>query len=323
MKEESVGLLMRSLNNIKGSAILCLAALIWGLAFVAQSQAADTVPPFIFNCLRSLIGSAFLFLLLLVQKLRSGKAIFPVERPKQKELLIGGLLCGVLLAISVNFQQFGLSNYPAGTASEARGGFLTALYVVLVPVISIFIGKKVKLPVWIAMIVATCGIYLLSLSGGIESIYLGDVLMFVCALSFSFHILAVDRYGEPIGGTLLSMLQFLVCGILSGILSLCFEEVVWANVIAAAPQILYLGIMSSGIAYTLQIYGQKYAEPAIASLSMSLESVFAALGGWLISGNTLTVREFAGCALVFVAIIVAQLPQFCSNKEANREEKSA
>ena len=307
---------MKSLNNIKGSAILCLAALIWGLAFVAQSQAADTVPPFAFNSLRSFIGSLFLFLLLLIGKIRTGKPIFPTERPKQKEMLIGGILCGVLLAISVNFQQFGLSVYPEGAASEARAGFLTALYVVIVPIISVFIGKKIHVPMWIAVAVATAGIYLLSLSGGIDSIYLGDLLVLVCAFSFSFHILTVDRFGDPVGGILLSMLQFLVCGILSGVLSLGFESINWANVLNAAPQILYLGIMSSGIAYTLQIYGQKFAEPAVASISMSLESVFAALGGWIISGNTLTLREFAGCALVFVAIIVAQIPQFFERKKA-------
>ncbi|MBQ8310540.1 MAG: DMT family transporter [Clostridia bacterium] len=311
---------MKLHNNIKGSALLCLAALLWGLAFVAQSQAADSVPPFIFNALRSFIGSLFLLLLLLIGKIRTGKPIFPTGRPKQKEMLIGGGLCGTLLAISVNFQQFGLSNYPAGAASEARGGFLTALYVVIVPIISVFIGKKIKAPMWVAVAVATVGIYLLSLSGGIDSIYLGDVLMFVCAISFSVHILAVDRYGDPVGGMLLSMLQFLVCGILSGVLSLCFETVNWACVLDAAPQILYLGIVSSGIAYTLQIYGQKFAEPAVASLSMSLESVFAALGGWLISGNTLTLREFFGCALVFVAIILAQIPQFFEKKRKKSTE---
>jgi len=306
---------MKSLNNIKGSAILCLAALIWGLAFVAQSQAADSVPPFVFNSLRSFIGALFLFLLLLVAKLRTGTPIFPPARPKQKEAIIGGVLCGVMLAISVNFQQFGLALYPEGAASEARAGFLTALYVVLVPIFSIFIGKKIKVPMWISVLVATVGIYLLSLSGGIDSIYLGDLLVFLCAISFSFHILVVDRYADPVGGIRLSMLQFLVCGILSGILSLCFETVNWSNILAATPQILYLGIMSSGIAYTLQIYGQKFAEPAVASLSMSLESVFAALGGWLISGNSLTPREFGGCALVFVAIVLAQIPQFFEKKK--------
>ena len=311
---------MKFLNNLKGSAILCLAALIWGLAFVVQAQAADLVPPFIFNSLRSFVGAAFLFGLLLLQKAKSKAPIFPTEKAKIEEMLIGGVLCGILLAISVNFQQFGLANYPDGAASEARAGFLTALYVVLVPVVSIFFGKHSSIAVWISVAVATCGIYLLSLSGGINNIYFGDVLMLICAFSFTFHILAVDRYGEPVGGILLSMLQFLTCGIVSGILSICFETVIWPNVFAATPQMLYMGIMSCGIAYTLQIYGQRYAEPAVASLSMSLESVFAALGGWIIMGNTLTPREFGGCTLVFVAIVLAQLPQFLGKKKETAEK---
>lgn len=307
---------MKQLNNVKGSAILCLAALIWGLAFVAQSQAADAVPPFIFNALRSFIGAAFLFGFLAVMKAKNHAPIFHRDPAHRREMLIGGVICGVLLAVSVNFQQFGLMLYPEGAASEARGGFLTALYVVLVPIVSVFFGKRIGIPVWGAAVIATVGIYLLSLSDGIGSIYLGDVLVFLCAISFTFHILAVDRYGERVGGVLLSMLQFFVCGAVSLILSLIFEldAITWQNILNAAPQILYLGIMSSGIAYTLQIVGQKYADPPVASLSMSLESVFAALGGWIISGNTLSFKEGIGCTLVFVAIVVAQIPQFFEKK---------
>lgn len=305
---------MKTHNNLKGSILLALAALIFGLAMVAQSQAADAVPPFLLNCLRSFIGALFLFLLLLLKKLRTGAPIIPVEPLRKKAILPGGLVCGTLLAISVNFQQFGLVNYPPDAASEARGGFLTALYVVLVPILSAFLGKRIRVPVWIAVGFATVGIYLLSLSGGLENIYLGDLLMLVCAFSYSFHILAVDRYGDSVGGTLLSMMQFLVCGTLSGLLSLLFEEVVWEAVLTAVPQLLYLGIISSGIGYTLQIYGQKYADPALASIVMSLESVFAAVGGWWFSGNLLSPQELVGCTLVFVAIITAQLPQFFGKK---------
>lgn len=301
---------MNFFNNVKGSAILALASLIWGLAFVAQAQAADLVPPFAFNSIRCFIGAAALLLVLAIKSVKTKKPIFPTEKSKMKEMFIGGILCGILLTVSVNFQQYGLSVYPDGSASEARAGFITALYVVLVPVVSMFFGKRSGIFVWVAVAVAVSGIYLLSLSEGLHNIYLGDVLMLGCALTFTFHILVVDRYGESVGGILLSMLQFLIGGILSGLLALCFETVVWANVIAAAPQLLYMGLLSSGLAYTLQIYGQRYAEPAIASLTMSLESVFAALGGWLISKNTLTPREFGGCALVFAAIVLAQLPQF-------------
>ena len=306
---------MKFFNNIKGSAILAVAALIWGLAFVAQAQAADLVPPFAFNAIRCFIGAFVLFAVLGIRSIKNKKPLFPTEKAKIKEMLIGGILCGLLLTISINFQQFGLSVYPEGSASEARAGFITALYVVLVPVVSIFFGKKSSIAVWFAVAVATCGIYLLSLSDGFQNIYLGDVLMLFCALTFTFHILVIDRYGEPVGGMLLSALQFLVGGVLSGILAICFETVVWESVIAVAPQLLYMGIMSSGVAYTLQIYGQRYADPPIASLTMSLESVFAALGGWIISGNTLSPREFGGCALVFAAIVLAQLPQFFGKKK--------
>ena len=301
-------------SNLKGSLILGTAALIWGLAFVAQSDAADKVPPFLFNSLRSFIGALFLFGILMFRKLTAGQRILPVEPINRKRMILGGILCGTLLTISVNLQQVGITLYPAGAAAEARSGFLTALYVVFVPIIAIFMGKKLQLPILIAILVATGGFYMLCLWDGIHNIYLSDLLVLLCAISFSFHILSVDHYSGFLNGMLLSMVQFLVCGILSGILSLATETAVLENILAAAFPILYTGVMSSGVAYTLQIYGQKYAEPAVASLSMSLESVFAALGGWLIAGNTLRLPEFVGCALVFAAIVLAQLPQFLEDR---------
>ncbi len=300
---------MTKRNNLLGSAILAFASLLWGLAFVFQGQAAAFVPPFLFNALRSFVGVVFLFLLLLLNKCRTHAPIFPTEKSARRDYLIGGLICGICLTVSVNFQQFGIAAYPEGVASEARAGFLTALYVVFVPLTSLFLGKRVALPVIGAGVIAMAGIYLLSFSGGFDSIYLGDILVLLCAFSFTAQILAVDRYGSQFDGMLLCMTQFWVCGILSLILAFIFETIVWENILAAAWPILYTGVVSSGIAYTLQIYGQKYAEPAIASLSMSLESVFAALGGWIISGNILSPKEFIGCGLVFAAIILAQMPQ--------------
>ena len=201
-------------------------------------------------------------------------------------------------------------------ASEARAGFITALYVILVPVFSVFFRKKVGLAVWLAVAVAMAGVYLLCFSGGIGGIYLGDILVFACAISFTLHIMSVDKFVNATGGIKLSIMQFTVAGAISLLLAFIFESdaVVLENIITASPQILYLGIMSSGVAYTLQIVGQKYAEPAVASITMSLESVFAALGGWVIAGNSLSGRELFGCSLVFVAIIVAQLPEFTKVK---------
>lgn len=302
-------------NNLKGSLILCTASLIWGLAFVAQSDAADLVPSFTFNALRSFIGAAALFLFYKFTNRKTKEGFFPADKAHKKQYFLAAAVCGLMLTISVNLQQFGLAAYPNGAAAEARGGFITALYVVLVPVFSFFMGKKTSPVIWLSVLVALFGFYLLCLSGGVGGIYLGDLLIFICAISFSLHILSIDRFVGLTGGIKLSVMQFTVVGVLSSVLALIFERPELSNIIAAAPQILYLGIMSSGVAYTLQIVGQKYAEPSVASLSMSLESVFAALGGWIISGNALSVKEFCGCALVFAAIITAQLPEMLSSRK--------
>ncbi len=298
-------------NNLKGCLILCTAALIWGLAFVAQSSAADNVPPFLMNSLRSFISAIFLFIILSLKNIKAKGEIIPKNPNTRKTVLLGGFVCGFILAVAINFQQFGIAAYPKGVASEAHAGFITALYVVLVPLFSAALGKKITAPVWCAVAVVLAGLYMLCFSSGIEGLYLGDLLMLCCAVSFTFHILSVERFVDAVGGIRLSMLQFLVCAIVSGILSLIFEVGIinWQGVLAAAAPILYLGIMSSGVGYTLQIIGQRYAEASIASLSMSLESVFAALGGWLILGNTIKSRELIGCVLVFAAIVLAQLPE--------------
>lgn len=305
-------------NNLKGSLILCAASLIWGLAFVAQSDAADLVPSFTFNALRSFIGAVALFVFYKITGRKRKESFFPADKALKKQYYLAAAVCGLMLTVSVNLQQFGLAAYPSGAAAEARGGFITALYVVLVPVISFFAGKKTSPVIWLSVLVALSGFYLLCLSGGVGGIYLGDLLIFICAVSFSLHILSIDKFVGITGGVKLSVMQFTVVGVLSSILALIFERPELSNILAAAPQILYLGIMSSGVAYTLQIVGQKYAEPSVASLSMSLESVFAALGGWIISGNALSVKEFCGCALVFAAIITAQLPEMIASKKKQK-----
>lgn len=302
-------------KNLKGSLILITAAFIWGIAFVAQSGAASLVPPFTFNALRSAISAAVLYVFWLFTGKRKSETFFPEKTEKRKKYFSAAAICGICLSISVNFQQFGIAAYPKDVSSEARAGFITALYVILVPIFSLFLKKRVSPLVLAGVGISVIGIYLLCFSEGISGLYLGDVLIFLCAISFATHIIFVDNYVGITGGVKLSIMQFTVTAVFSSVLALVFEieQIEFQNILSAAPQILYLGIMSSGVAYTLQIVGQKYAEPTVASVSMSLESVFAALGGWIISGNALTVREIFGCLLVFLAIVVAQLPSKTSN----------
>ena len=300
---------MKINNNVKGCLILSVASMIWGFAFVAQSSIASTVPPFMLNSLRSFIAVLFLGGLMLLQKARGTRAtLFPTDPTDRKYTLFAGVVCGLLLTLSVNLQQFGLMVYPEGVAAAARGGFLTSLYVVMVPLLSVFLGKKLSPGVAFAVLLALGGVYLLCVSESLGGIYLGDVLVLLCALSFSFHILVMEQTSKRIDGYLLCAMQFLVCGIVSGVLTLGFEEMNWNNLPSAILPLLYMGVLSSGVGYTMQILGQKYAEPVVASLSMSLESVFAALGGWMFSGNRLSLRELGGCALVFLAILLAQIP---------------
>ena len=299
-------------NNLKGSLILLTAALLWGLAFVAQSAAAELVPTFIFNALRSMIGVAVLYLFLIITNKGKKVRFFPEDKKERKIYYKSALCCGGCLVVAMSLQQYGITIYPKGVSSEARAGFITSLYVILVPIVSVFAKKKIMAEIWFAVLIALSGVYMLCFSGGVSGIYAGDLLIFLCVISFTLHILSIDKFVGFTGGVKLSIMQFAVCSIVSLILSLIFEfnDINWLNVARAMPQIAYMGVMSSGVAYTLQIIGQKYAEPAVASISMSFESVFAALGGWVISGNALSGREILGCCLVFAAIIVAQIPEF-------------
>lgn len=297
-------------NNVKGSLILGLASLLWGLAFVVQSDAAGKISPFIFNGLRSLVGAGAIFLYLFIKSKIINEPVFKKEKDYKKAAVWGGIVCGTVLCIAVNLQQLGITVYPENCNTvEARSGFLTTLYVVMVPVASIIIGKKVALSVWIASVFAMTGVYFLCLTNGISNVYSGDILMIFCALTFSLHIMVVDRFGAGVGGAQLSFIQFIVCGILSIALSLITGEGhnALSDIHLALPQIIYMGIFSSGFAYTLQIVGQKYAEPAVASISMSLEGVFATLGGLVIMGSIPSIKETIGCVLVFVATITAQI----------------
>lgn len=299
--------------NIKkafGSISLLLAAIIWGFAFVAQTSGAETIPTFTFNFLRSYIAVIFLGAVIGIASIKD-HGIIPRDKSSKRSLIIGGICCGIALFIATSFQQYGISLYPASAGASGRSGFITALYVVLVPCVSALIFRRRIHPlVWIGVIVAVVGMYLLCFGGGLEKLYIGDIMVFFCALSFCGHILVVDHFVEKNNGILLSCLQFLTMGTLSLISMLIFEDPSLDAILDSLIPLLYLGIMSSGVAYTLQLVGQKHTDPTVASILMSLESVFAVIGGWMILGERLTARELIGCSLVFLAIIVAQAPGF-------------
>ena len=306
-------------NNLKGTLILGVAALIWGMAFVAQTSVSESIPTFTINTISAFIATIALFLAWKFVFKKKDETFFPKENADKKEFYLGSVLCGVCLTVAINFQQFGISLYPKSAATEAHSGFITALYVILVPVFSVFLRKKIKPLVWMGGILAVCGIYLLCFSGGIDSFYIGDAVVFVCSIAFTIHILLVDRFVDIIGGLKLSIIQFFTVGVLSLILALIFDlkTLDFSAFKGAIFPLLYLGIMSRGIAYTLQIIGQKYAQAAVASITMSFESVFAALGGIIFSGSFPKINEVIGCVIMFAAIIAAQIPDIIESKKVN------
>lgn len=294
-------------EQLKNSLLLLLTAFIWGVAFVAQSVGGDQVGCFTFNGVRNLIGTLVLLPIIrfldLQKKKELGEAAFLEQKGDKKTLLIGGICCGVMLCIASNFQQFGISHTTVGKA-----GFITALYIVLVPVLGLFMKKKVGMKIWLGVALSTIGLYLLCMTGERFSLSKGDFLVLICAGFFSLHILIIDHFSPKCDGVRLSCIQFFVCGVLSMAGAFLFETPNVKTILAGWMPILYAGVMSSGVAYTLQIVGQKNLNPTVAALIMSLESVFAVLAGWLLLNQTLSSRELLGCVLMFGAIILAQLP---------------
>ena len=296
-------------KNLKGNLLLILAAMIWGVSFVMQDKAGEILPAFSINGIRSLIGTASLMPLILFRAKKSGRPLFEKTKKERRDLILAGVLCGAALCFATNLQQFGIALYPEDAAASGRTGFITALYVVLVPVCGFFMKKKVSFAVWIGVALAALGMYLLCFGTSFGGVYLGDIIVLLCAFMFTTQILCIDHFGDRVDGIKLSALQFFVCGVLSLIMMFIFEVPSFTDVLKAAPYILYLGVMSCGIAYTLQIIGQQYSKnPTVASILMSLESVFAAISGAILVGEILSVRELIGCAVMFAAIIFSQLP---------------
>lgn len=286
--------------RLKNGVMLFLTAFIWGTAFVAQSVGLDYLGSFTFNGVRSLIGGVALLPCIWILHRMNGKS---GNEGGVKELLIGGLACGILLFAASSLQQIGLKYTSAGKA-----GFITAFYIVIVPVLGVFLHKKIGWKIWLAVVLALAGLYFLCITESF-AIGKGDILVFLCALVFAVHILVIDYYAPKVDGVMLSCIQFFVCGILSIPFMLAMETPKLTAMVDAWMPLLYAGVLSCGVAYTLQILGQKNVNPAIASLILSLESCFSVLAGWIVLGEKLSLRESAGCLLMFAAIILAQLPE--------------
>lgn len=288
-------------KKLAGSLLLLLTALIWGCAFVSQRIGMSYVQPFTFNSIRTFIGG--LFLIPFIPVFCRNKPMLPPKGQERKVLLTGGLVCGLLLCLATNLQQVGIQYTTAGKA-----GFITSLYIVLVPCLGLFIGQRIGKALWAAVVLAVVGLYLLCMG---ERLVLerGDLYILLCALTFAFHILAVGYYATRTDGIKLSCLQFLISGVVGMAFMFIFETPHVKDIMACLFPILYAGIFSCGLAYTFQIIGQRHVSPAVASLLMSFESVFAALSGALILGEHLSLKELSGCILMFCAVILAQLPE--------------
>ena len=286
--------------------MLMLTALIWGAAFVAQSVSMDYVGPFTFNAARFFIGGLVLIPCMgFLKRWNKGEVQdHNDEKKRRKDGVMGGICCGAALFVASGFQQIGVAGTTVGKA-----GFITALYIVIVPILGIFLKKKVQASVWISVAAATAGMYLLCMTGGSLTIGRGDLSVLIGSVCFSFHILIIDHFSPKADGVFLSCVQFFTAGILALVPSVLLEHEELSSLMAAWMPILYAGVLSCGVAYTLQVVAQKDTDPVIASLILSLESVFSVIAGWLILGETLSAREMAGCVLVFCAILLAQLPE--------------
>lgn len=294
------------------SLLLFLAACIWGVAFVAQSVGMDYMGPCTFNGIRFLIGGTVLLPLVYV---RIKKKKNTPEEIRPALTLKGGICCGLAICAASLCQQIGIMYTTVGKA-----GFITTLYIIIVPVFGLFLHKKVPGKVWIAAAVAAVGMYMLCINESF-SVGKGDAFVFICAVIFAVHILVIDYFSPKTDGVVLSCIQFYTAGLICIIAAFVVETPTWGQFISGIVPILYAGIMSCGVAYTLQIIGQKNLEPTVASLILSMESVVSVLAGWVILGQALSAKELAGCALVFAAVILVQYNRTGSKRAAYPESE--
>lgn len=290
-------------RTLKYNLMLVLAAFIWGSAFVAQSVGTDYVKAFTFQCGRSILASLVLLPVILLVDRKKTEQERKDEKNSRKDLWIGGILCGTCLGLSGVLQQHGISMTTVGKA-----GFLTAMYILIVPILGLFFRKKVSAKIWACVGIEVIGLYLLCMT---EHFYLskGDTFVALCAVTFSIHILLIDYYAAKVDPIKLSCVQFFVSFVLCGIFAVFFEKPTWGAIWGARIPLLYLGVLSGGIAFTLQIVAQKRTKPAVASLLMSLESVFSLVSGMIVLHEIPTLREGIGGFLMFGAIVLAQIPE--------------
>ena len=299
---------MTNTKKFRNCLLLLTAAIIWGMAFVSQQAGMDFMGPLTFNGSRNIIGSVILVPVILIIRGRIPKA---ERKPLPvKTTIIAGLACGAALTIASTLQQYGLTMTTVG-----KGGFITTLYIILTPIHGIFIGRKAPKAVWFCAVLAVAGMFLLCVNGESLSISAGDLLVLGSALVFAVHILVIDHFSPLTDGVILSCIQFAVCGVVSTIGAFIFEQPSWEQLVSGAIPVLYAGVLSCGVGYTLQIVGQKGVDPTAAALILSLESVVATISGFvaykigfLRTDQSMSPRQIIGCAIVFAAVILVQLP---------------
>lgn len=301
-------------GRILGPLFCISAALIWGLSFVFQSEGSGMVETFTFNGIRTFLGGLALIPIVVISFLKQNKGLSKEEKHKfpLKDVFIGGLCCGIPLFFGGNLQQEAFCYLDAG-----KVGFITALYMLLVPIFGLFLKQKARLNIWIGIAFGVFGLFLLSVKKGNFSLGKGEIITILGAVAFAAQIIEIDRFCRKVDCVALSCMQFLVAGGLSLICMLIFETPDIAAIKGAGVQILYTGIMSCSCAFTFQVFGQKYSEPAAASILLCLESVFSVIFGWIILDQALNARELAGCAIMFVGIILTQLPAEIFLKKKN------
>lgn len=317
---------MKNKSSAWAILLLLLATVIWGTAFLAQDKGADHVESFTFIGIRFLIGGIFLIPLIKILDIRKrkGESRPSPSKSERRDLIVGGAICGVVLAVASYFQQAGLGGMPNIEAtSPAKAGFITALYILFVPLLALFFKKKTPAAFWICIAVATVGFYFLCLYGNDLSIKAGDALMLVASFAFSLHIILIDLLAKRCDPIKFSCAQFLTTGIICTVMMLIFEAPSWESIISAAFPIIYAGLFSTGIAFTIQVVSQKHLHPTLATLIMSLEAVFALLAGIIFdyANNVPSLSEAIGSALIFAAVILAQIFAVSKEKIDNSKEQ--